>query len=180
MSEIRFRTTTPDDAPAVAALHADSWRNHYRGAFTDTFLDHEVATYLTSMWTDRLTTPSPRTHSIVAELDGEMVGLAHTFLDADPTWGALLDNLHVRYGLKRQGLGTRLLAHTAQAVRERTSSGLYLWVLEQNTAAQAFYTARGGTLTDRDDVPAPGGNPAWLNGKPTCLRYTWPDPSVLI
>jgi hypothetical protein len=41
------------------------------------------------------------------------VGLAHTILDDNPTGGALLDNLHVRYGVKRQGVGTRLLSLTA-------------------------------------------------------------------
>ena len=29
------------------------------------------------------------------------MGLAHTQLGEDPAWGALLDNLHVSYGLKR-------------------------------------------------------------------------------
>jgi N-acetylglutamate synthase-like GNAT family acetyltransferase len=109
----------------------------------------------------------------VAEHEGALVGLAHTIFDADPEWGALLDNLHVSYTLKRQGLGARLLAETARVVAGR--SGLYLWVLEQNTAAQAFYKAQGGIPTDHDDVPAPGNNPAWLNGTPRCVRYTWPD-----
>jgi hypothetical protein len=70
------------------------------------------------------------------------VGFAHTFLGQDATWGAFLDNLHVAYGLKRQGIGTRLLTLTAQAVLDWSpASGLYLWVLEQNSDARAFYTA---------------------------------------
>jgi hypothetical protein len=51
-----------------------------------------------------------------AELDGELVWLAHTRLGDDARWGALLDNLHVAYGLKRPGIGTRLLELTARAV----------------------------------------------------------------
>ena len=85
----------------------------------------------------------------MAELDGEVVGLAHTQLGDDAEWGALLDNLHVSYGLKRMGVGTRLMALTAQAVLDSApASGLYLWVLEQNTAARAFYTARGGSCVE--------------------------------
>ncbi len=153
MAAPRFRTAGPSDAHAIAALHADSWQRHYRGAYTDTFLDDEAPTFLTNLWTDRMTNPTQQAHTLVAEHPehgGELVGLAHTILDASPTWGALLDNLHVRYALKRQGLGTRLLAETRQAVhRLAPSSGVYLWVLEQNTA--------------------------WLNGTPMCVRYSWPS-----
>ncbi|HEX3649717.1 MAG TPA: GNAT family N-acetyltransferase [Pseudonocardiaceae bacterium] len=177
---MNFRTAGPADAPSVAALHADSWRRHYRGAYADSFLDYAADDYLTGLWTERLTTPKAPACTIVAEHDGQLVGLAHTVFDADPTWGALLDNLHVRSVRKRQGIGTRLLAMTGVALRRRSpSSGLYLWVLEQNTAAQAFYAAQGGERVDRDEVPPPGGNPDWLNGKPGCFRYAWRDPARL-
>jgi GNAT superfamily N-acetyltransferase len=172
----RFRAACPADARAIAGLHADSWRRHYRGAFSDAFLDNDVAGYLLPLWTERLAAPDPRARTILAEHDGELVGLAHTLLGADARWGAFLDNLHVAYGLKRQGIGTRLLALTAQAVLEvPSSSGLYLWVLEQNSDARAFYAARGGACVERDDVPPPGGDAARLNGKPIGLRYAWRD-----
>jgi GNAT superfamily N-acetyltransferase len=176
-----FRTAGPEDAQAVAGLHADSWRRHYRGAFADSFLDGDVVGHLTRLWSDRLTAASPRAHTVIAECDGELVGLAHTQFDEDPRWGALVDNLHVRHGLKRHGIGTRLLAAAAAAVLDRpASSGLHLWVLAQNSPAQAFYSARGGTPVERAHAPAPGGDPARLNGRPECLRYVWPDPSVLL
>lgn len=78
-----------------------------------------------------------------------------------PAWGAFLDSLHVAHGLKRQGIGTRLLALTGQeVVNSSPSSGLYLWVLEQNCDARAFYAARGGACVERGEVPPPGGDPA--------------------
>ena len=117
----------------------------------------------------------------LAEHDGEVVGLAHTLLDEDATWGALIDNLHVVHGLKRRRIGTRLLALTGQAVLDWSpSSGLYLWVLEQNSDARAFYAARGGTCVERADAPPPGGDPARLNGKPMGLRYVWQDGSKML
>jgi GNAT superfamily N-acetyltransferase len=177
----RFRAAGLDDAPSVAALHAESWRRHYRGAYSDAFLDNDVARYLLPLWTGRLAAPDPRARTILAERHGEVVGLAHTLLGEDAKWGAFLDNLHVAYGMKRQGIGTRLLALTAQAVLDWSpSSGLYLWVLEQNSDARAFYAAQGGTCSERDDVPPPGGDPARLNGRPMGLRYTWRNPSVLL
>jgi hypothetical protein len=57
---------------------------------------------------------------------------------------------------------------------------VYLWVLEQNTAAQAFYEARGGRRADRRLVPPPGGHADRLRGSPVGLRYVWDDPATLI
>jgi GNAT superfamily N-acetyltransferase len=179
--DLRFRSAEKADAAAVAALHADSWQRHYRGAFSDAFLDGDVPGFLLSRWTGLLGAPDPQARTIVAELDGELVGLAHTRLGDDPAWGALLDNLHVSYGLKRLGVGTRLLALTAQAVLDSTpGSGLYLWVLEQNAGARAFYTARGGTCVETVRVPPPGGDPSRLNGSPMGMRLAWPDLSRLL
>lgn len=176
--EVRFRGARAEDAVAVAGLHADSWRRHYRGAYSDTFLDGGVDEVLTRVWTTRLAQPTPRTSTILAEVDGDVAGLVHTRFDEDATWGALLDNLHVRYGLKGHGIGTRLFDLTAHEAGLR-GSALYLWVLEQNVAAQGFYDARGGTRVDKADVPPPAGEPGHLNGQPQCFRYVWPEPSPL-
>jgi len=175
--QAEFRDASKRDIEAIAALHADSWRRHYRGAYSDEFLDGDVFADRRALWTDRLASTRVRANqcTIVAELGGVLVGFAHTILEDDPTWGALLDNLHVRHDLKGHRIGSQLMAETARAVLDRTpSSGLYLWVLEQNEAARAFYDARGGTCAGREVSQAPGG------GSVVGLRYVWPDPSVLI
>ena len=173
--DVEYREATADDAEAIAGLHADSWKRHYRGAFLDSFLDGDVLTDRMAVWADRLSRPGPDRHTVVADLDGTIAGFAHTILDADPTWGAFLDNLHVRYAFKRHGIGARLLAETGRTVaRRRPARGLYLWVLEQNTAARAFYHAQGGRCAGRQLAgPFPGGGQAFS------LRYAWPDPSTL-
>ena len=178
---LTYRTARPGDAQAIAGLHADSWRRHYRGAYTDAFLDDEADTVLGDMWAGRFAAPDPSTRTILAERDGKVVGLAHTVLGSDPAWGALLDNLHVSYDLKRQGVGTRLLALSARAVLDAVpASGLYLWVLEQNAAARAFYEARGGSCVEHRQAGAPGGDVTRLNGRPVGLRMAWRDPSRLL
>ena len=178
---LTYRAARPGDAPAIAGLHADSWRRHYRGAYTDVFLDEEAADFLGDLWAGRFAAPDPSTRTILAERDGAVVGLAHTVLGSHPTWGALLDNLHVSYDLKRQGVGTRLLALSARAVLDAApASGLYLWVLEQNGAARAFYEARGGNCVEHRQVGVPGGDAARLIRRPVGLRMAWPDPSRLL
>jgi ribosomal protein S18 acetylase RimI-like enzyme len=172
---VEYRHASASDVPAIAGLHADSWRRNYRGAFADSFLDGNVLDDRLSVWGQRLAHPGPGQSTVVAEDDGVVVGFAHTVFDDHPTWGALLDNLHVSDTVKRQGVGRNLMARTAASVLSRTApTGLYLWVLEQNTAAQAFYGSLGGTAVERGFGSPPGG------GRPPRIRYAWPDPKVLL
>jgi hypothetical protein len=66
--QLRFRAAERGDAAAIAALHVASWRRHYRGAFSDAFLDGEVAGFLLDTWTTRLAAPDPLARTILAEL----------------------------------------------------------------------------------------------------------------
>jgi ribosomal protein S18 acetylase RimI-like enzyme len=178
---VQYRAATVSDAPAVAALHAESWQRHYRGAYSDAFLDGDVGADRLRVWTSRLRRPDEDSFTVVAEYAGSLAGFVHTVLDGDPVWGALVDNLHVAHGLQRGGLGTRLMGEAAQAITERRpGAGLYLWVLAQNVAAQAFYDAKGGVCVERKLAQPPGGGPAQLNGAPVKFRYAWSDPSVLL
>jgi ribosomal protein S18 acetylase RimI-like enzyme len=179
MPRARFRSARPDDAEAVANLHAESWRRHYRGAYSDAFLEGDVAADRLAVWTDRLSNPDPHSCTIVAE-DGRVVGFVHVVFEEDARWGALLDNMHVDEGHKRRGIGSGLLGLAAKAAIERPDrTGLYLWVLEQNVDAQAFYEACGGTCVGRGLVSPPGGVAGRLAGRPLKLRYAWPEPGVL-
>lgn len=180
MIELRLRSATPGDAEAVARLHAGSWRRHYRGAYSDAFLDGDVAEDRLAVWSERLADRDRPRGTVLAEDGGGLVGFANAYFDDDPAFGALLDNLHVLAGHKRQGIGTRLLTETARAVAARPQvTGLYLWVLEQNTDGQAFYTARGGEIAGAKPVSAPGGVASRLHGTPVALRIVWPDVTTL-
>jgi len=174
---VSYRRATLLDRDAIAALHADSWRRNYRGAYADAYLDGDVLTDRKSVWTKRLGEASPNRQTIVAEADGTVIGFVHVVLDDDPLWGALVDNLHVTHERKRQGIGAALMAEAAQAIAEATPTpGLYLWVLEQNLAAQAFYERLGARRVGREPVPPPGGDPSRLGaGAPAKLRYAWTD-----
>jgi len=168
------------DADRIAALHADSWRRHYRGAYADVYLDGDLLTDRRAVWSARLAAPDG-TRTIVAERDGELVGFVHVVFDADPRWGSLVDNLHVAHSDHRAGIGSRLMEHAARAVlAEAGSPALFLWVLEQNMRARAFYRASGGTPVETGVAAAPGGDPALLNGTPGKFRMSWPDATRLL
>jgi GNAT superfamily N-acetyltransferase len=179
MTSLRFRAAGPGDAEQVARLHADSWRRHYRGAYADSFLDGDVVADRHAVWSARLADPG-NAMTVVAEDDAGLVGFGHVVFDKDDQWGSLLDNLHVTHAHQRSGIGAALLTQIARAVIERaTNRSMYLWVLEQNTAAQSFYAAFGGTCVEKTPVSAPGGVATRLNGAPNKLRVTWSDASSL-
>ncbi|WP_426512735.1 GNAT family N-acetyltransferase [Dactylosporangium sp. McL0621] len=176
MIAVQFRSADVRDAGRVAELHADSWRRHYRGAYSDAFLDGDVVADRRTVWSARLAAPAG-TATVLAERDGRLVGFVHVVLGDHPRWGSLVDNLHVAHEARRGGIGSQLLARGARAVK---SGGVYLWVLRQNTAARAFYSACGARCVEEAPVSAPGGDPARLNGNPVKLRLAWPDASALL
>jgi GNAT superfamily N-acetyltransferase len=172
---VEYREAMEGDVEAIAALHADSWRRNYRGAYSDEFLDRDVFEERREAWTERLTRSDRLHHTVVAECEGVIAGFVHTIVDHDPVWGALLDNLHVAQEQQRRGVGTQLMARSAEAVLSRAEPArLHLWVLESNRAAQAFYQARGAHCVDREISEPPGG------GTIVGLRYVWRDPSILL
>jgi GNAT superfamily N-acetyltransferase len=105
----------------------------------------------------------------------------HVLPDNDARSGALVDHLHVSAALKRHGVGTRLLVEAARELARRPTHGaLYLWVLDQNKAAQALYAARGGVrmqTTIRGPFPgagtARGHRVAWTNPTHHLAQRAW-------
>jgi len=172
---VEYRRAVLSDADDIADLHAESWRLHYRGAYSDEFLDGDVFVERRKVWSQRLPDSPGGTSTIVAVTDSVIAGFVHTVFRSDPQWGALLDNLHVRADMKRRGIGRRLVVEAARSViTDDASRGMYLWVLEQNVAAQGFYRAQGGIDVERVLAgPFPGGGKAWAH------RYAWTDASAV-
>src|SRR4029078_10151733 len=112
---ITWRSGEAADAAGIAALHADSWRRPYRGAYPDDSLDGPVDQDRLTVWSERLGAPTSQTATVLAEAAGELVGFVHVIFDADPEWGSLIDNLHVRHDLQRTGLGRELMRRAGGA-----------------------------------------------------------------
>jgi ribosomal protein S18 acetylase RimI-like enzyme len=169
-----YREAIGNDVEAIAALHADSWRRHYRGAFLDSFLDGDVLPERIAVWRARLSQTQPADITVVAELRSAVVGFLHMIVDEDPEWGTLLDNLHVVWHLKHQGIGRSLIRQGAEKLLQRGRRNFHLWVLDQNVAAQRFYLSQGGIRVETCmRGPFPGGGHALGH------RMAWTDASVL-
>lgn len=156
-----IRVGGADDAPAVAALHAESWRTAYAGIVPAQALGAGLLAERQQLWEIRLTVdygePANTPRLLVAQgADGGLLGFA--YLVPQPDGRLLLDNLHVRPGSTGGGIGTALLAQArAWAAAEHPGAEFYLEVLRDNVRAVAFYERAGGVRTDERWAPFPGG-----------------------
>ncbi|PPK84519.1 ribosomal protein S18 acetylase RimI-like enzyme [Neolewinella xylanilytica] len=158
---VTYRPATPFDAPRIAALHAQSWQENYRGALTDEYLDREATAERLSVWTERFSQPNDDMQVMLAEAGNQLVGFCCVFLHHDPQDGALLDNLHVRAEYQGRGVGRRLIRWAAViAVAADPENRLHLWVLKTNTSAAAVYRHLGGRTGRTESKQLVPGQPA--------------------
>lgn len=167
---MRLREANLDDAHAIAALHAASWRDAYRLILDPAYLAGPVEQDRLDVWTGRLSAPDAARRTMLAEDAVGIIGFICTFGGDDATWGSLVDNLHVLPNAKGRGVGRALLRSAAHWVEQaHPSGGMYLWVYEANGASCRFYDRMGGRPVERSLRPSPGGTAP-------SLRYHWPDP----
>lgn len=169
VNPITYRPATAADAARIAALHARSWQETYRGIMPDSFLDNEAETERLNEWRERFDEQPADRQIIVAEDGEQFAGFASVFTDSDPVYGALLDNLHVASAYKGRGIGRSLIKQAAGWVQQQNpASPFYLWVYEQNHPARAFYNGLGAV--NHEAVRGEYG---------VVLRYGWPDTQKL-
>jgi GNAT superfamily N-acetyltransferase len=95
--------------------------------------------------------PAPALFGHVAELDGDVVGVALWFLNFS-TWdgvhGIYLEDLFVRPAHRGSGLGKALLTALAQECVDRGYTRLQWWVLNWNEPSIGFYRKLGAVAMD--------------------------------
>jgi GNAT superfamily N-acetyltransferase len=167
--QIVLRPAEAGDVGAIAALHAESWRSAYRGLVPDPFLGPALDGLRLSAWRDRFASPEPDRRMVVAAWAGDLlVGFTCMLADAEPAFGPLLDNLHVRPGWRGMGLGARLLNVSREWARDiAPAQPMHLWVIEANTGARRFYRAQGAREGERRVNDMAG-------IEVTAVRCTWP------
>jgi ribosomal protein S18 acetylase RimI-like enzyme len=171
---IEYRPAKPSDADAIAWLHTRSWREHYRGSFTDAFLDGELPAERIRVWRVRLERP-PEDQLVQLAFDAaELVGFVCAYGAHDATWGSFVDNLHVASGAKRGGVGSALMRQAGAWLEPRYPGlGVYLFVLEVNAPARRFYERLGGRNAGTSLMESYGG--AMVRS----CRYVWPRAAAL-
>jgi GNAT superfamily N-acetyltransferase len=172
---MHLRPATADDVTQIASLHVVSWRDAYRAVLDPAFLAGPVEKDRLDVWRARLHSPAENQRIIVAIDAGALVGFACVFGGVDPEWGACVDNLHVGFSTRGQGVGAALLRAAGSWVAANyPDSGLHLWVFESNVRARRFYERLGGRIveTSASQIPSAAGAPL--------LRIYWPATAALL
>lgn len=172
---MHMRLATVRDADRIAHIHAESWRTAYRGALSDTYLSGPIDEERRAIWRDRFDNPPPGQYVAVAEDEAVTIGFVCAYGGHDPRWGTFIDNLHVLPDFKRHGTGRLMMQDAARwSTHTHPGQGMYLWVLESNAPARAFYERIGGEQVERATWTPPDGSEL------PKLRYAWRDFGALL
>lgn len=177
-----FRYAASQDAAAVAALHAESWRSAYRGILSEEYLENRAHLERAQVWRQRFVEPREKPmFTLLAEEEEQLVGFACVFPDENAVYGSFLDNLHVAPGFTGKGIGRKLLSEVARHLAQNDSDstapgarGLYLWVIEQNVRARGFYEKAGAQVVGLETHLMADGQ------RLRAIRCYWPDASSLV
>jgi ribosomal protein S18 acetylase RimI-like enzyme len=140
-----IRRAEDGDRAAIAALHAASWRDTYRGLLPDSLLDGTLPQIMAERWAGQAIGPADAV--LVAEDGDGLLGFCAAW-DGEP---AYIDNLHVAAAARSRGIGRQLLAEVARHFLARGRHGAALHVVAANHRARALYLALGGRETGVED-----------------------------
>ncbi len=151
--DISTRSATGADAPPIARAHVRAWQVAYKGIVPAAVLDAIDLNERTAQWHQNLIedvlpdgTPSPA--NLVAEVDGVVAGFAcvGVWRDApvDQTSGELWA-MYVHPDYWGIGVGYALMTATMTIFAAQGVSKAFLWVIDENPVARAFYERQGWT-----------------------------------
>lgn len=169
---VRLRDAVGDDGPAIAALHAASWRSAYRGLVPDAALGDDLPAGRLAHWRERFRALPAAGFVLLAEDEDALLGFAAVWPDPDGGPGGLLDNLHVRPDARGRGVGRLLLGASAARLAAAGRGTLHLWLVRGNAPAARFYEGLGA-------VPADGRVEAFPGGLVEEVRYVFRDTAAL-
>lgn len=134
-----IRLATALDREAICALHLASWQDSYGAELSAEYLTRTLPKAMTKKWAARRFRAPEMT--IVSDRGGLIDGFVCA-IAKQPI--PLIDNLHVRPGLRSAGTGGHLLRVMLDALWVEGHDSAYLTVLESNVRALAFYLSQGG------------------------------------
>lgn len=140
-----IREAVPDDAHGVAVVHVRSWQEAYRGLMPQAVLDDLSVSEREKGWARLLAERDERSRTLVAERDRRIVGWASfgaaredDLSEAGELWG-----IYTHPDSWSTGAGRALLAEVEQSLKDDGYRRAYLWVLDGNDRAAAFYERHG-------------------------------------
>jgi len=153
--QVTIQDATPDDAPAIAAVHVGAWQVAYRGQIPDAVLDGLRLETRERWWRIDWWKHAGGSHRLlVAQSEAGIVGFAAAGPSRDDDVReaigrlAATGELYAIYVEPRAwgtGAGRRLMERIVHELRSSGFGVATLWVLETNERARRFYAMAGWT-----------------------------------
>ncbi len=141
--EIRY-IHPADSRPAISRVYEKSWKYAYQGIIPQAYLDSIPE----GRWADNLDRPD--LHTLLCVDGGSIVGTSSfcrsRWAQYDG-WGEVV-SIYLLPDYMGKGLGRLLMNRTVWELFQLGYPNIFLWVLEENTRARAFYERFGFRQTD--------------------------------
>ena len=170
MHNMHIREARPQDVPAIAKVHVNSWRTTYRGIVAGEFLNSLSYDEREQMWLNALSSPTGSVFLYVAETpDGAVVGFAAAGpeRESNTRYKGEIYAIYLLQNYQRQGVGSALFKACVRELEQRGFTSFLLWVLRENPARH-FYEALGGKVLREREIEIG-------NERPFEVAYGWTD-----
>jgi GNAT superfamily N-acetyltransferase len=150
--EFTLRKAGPDDAEIVPRLHLDAWRESYGHLLPEEFFASREAVMADRIEQHREALAGTYQPVLAFDGGGELVGMAAAVSPSNDEDAPCKTELQLIYTLKRvhgTGVGQALLDAAIG------TEAAYLWVLEDNPRAQAFYRRNGFVPDGKREILPP-------------------------
>lgn len=155
--EVQYRLATVADAPAIARVHVDSWRQTYRGLLPVSVLAGLSYDARQQMWQGALSNPNWSGTMWLAHTQQQVVGFAvgGPARELQERYHAELWAIYLLHNFQKQGVGRNLFMRLAQSLYQRGYRNWFLWVVQGNPT-MGFYEHMGGQAVAHKTVQMAG------------------------
>lgn len=149
------------DAPAIADIHVETWRNTYAGVLPDAYIANLSVKERLRFWRVILARNDHGMTIVAEDAQAGVIGFGNAGparpegMPADSDWDGEVYTLYLMPDWHGQGLGRLLLEGLFDELRSAKCLNIMLWVLEANPT-RFFYEAMGGRLVARRREPFAG------------------------
>ena len=154
MESVLLREAVTSDAQGIARVRVIAWQSTYFGLIPDSLLQNLNIEKSSANWTKRLESPDQSAKTIVAEIDGTIVGYIGVGVSRDPGASEVGEvyTIYVDPGHQSRGVGSALIRAGIHFLKSMSFNEATLWVFERNARAIKYYETHGWKSTGKSKM----------------------------
>lgn len=145
----------PHDASQIAQIHVKTWQYAYKGQIPDSYLDSLSIEKRSKGWKKQIQNAKEKDHVFVAEINGRIVGWCTAGASRDENAmkeAGELQGIYIDPNYIGKGIGSKLMKHALNTLRQEGYKTVTLWVLETNKKTRMFYEKKGWTVEGKTKI----------------------------